>query len=277
MKIKELPAHVKAMVEESAAGQFEAIVSVFGNVDSYGDVVRPGAFTETLAGWKASGNPIPVIWSHDWSDPFSHIGVVLDSAELQPGDDRLPVALKENGGLWIRGQIDLDNPKAVQVHRLMKGGRVTQFSFAYDIVEGGRVDEEDDRYYELRRLQLHEVGPCLVGANQETELLAVKAAAVAAGLKEGRVLAAGQVAKLKAAQAALAEIISATDEETSPDPGEKGADPAPSTKDDSRPETEPEAAAEAAADGSKSGAAHETSRVRNRIDLELDLLEFASV
>ena len=275
MKVKDWPAHIKALTGDDAEGTFEAIVSVFGNLDSYGDVVVAGAFTDTLAAWKASGNPIPVIWSHDWSDPFSHIGYTLDAAELMPGDERLPDDLKNNGGLWVKGRLDLDNAKANQVYRLMKGGRVSQFSFAYDVDEGAWIENEDGNHYELRRLQLYEVGPCLVGANEATELLAVKAAAVAAGLKEGRVLAAAQVEKLKAAQSALAEIIATATEETAP-PVKDGADADPaSLKDESRPETSPDAAAEAAADGSKSGAAHEATRVRNRIDLELELAEFA--
>jgi len=213
MLIKECPALVKAAPDDNGTGQgqFTAIVSVFGNEDSVGDVVIPGAFTQTLAGWKASGNPIPVIWSHDWSDPFSHIGYVLDAEELQPGDNRLPDNLKTNGGLLVTGQLDTDNPKAVQVYRLLKGNRVTQFSFAYDIEEGALVEDENGIHYELRVLKLHEVGPCLVGANQETELLAVKANNLAAGVKEGRVLAAKHVTKLKDAHAALGEVITAAE------------------------------------------------------------------
>ena len=31
-----------------AAGQFRALVSVFDNTDSYGDVIRPGAFLSLI-------------------------------------------------------------------------------------------------------------------------------------------------------------------------------------------------------------------------------------
>jgi HK97 family phage prohead protease len=34
---------------------------VFGNVDSYGDVIEPGAFAKTL-----QENPVvPILWQHD--------------------------------------------------------------------------------------------------------------------------------------------------------------------------------------------------------------------
>jgi HK97 family phage prohead protease len=164
-----------------AEGQFRALVSVFGNVDSTGDKVMPGAFANTLKAWEDKGDPIPVIWSHDWSNPFAHIGHVVKATET---DD----------GLEVHGQLDVDgdNPLAAQVYRLMKGRRVTQFSFAYDVLDGGwgkarRKDdhEEDDGeddsgdepedVFELRELALYEVGPCLLGVNQSTDLLDVKA------------------------------------------------------------------------------------------------------
>jgi HK97 family phage prohead protease len=202
-RTKECPARVKAAgtADGLAEGQFTALVSVFGNEDSVGDVVIEGAFTDTLAEWAAKGDPIPVLWSHSWGDPFSHIGVVVTAQETAEG-------------LLVTGQIeDLDtNPTAAQVYRLLKGRRVTQFSFAYDVVEGAWVEPEDEwGYYELRKLKLYEVGPCLVGANQETELLAAKAHDIARGLKEGRVLAAKHYERLQEAHAAIGDVLAAAE------------------------------------------------------------------
>ncbi|MGW2993717.1 HK97 family phage prohead protease, partial [Streptomyces sp. NPDC001193] len=201
MRTKDFTARVKAagVADGLAEGQFVAIVSVFGNEDSVGDVVRPGAFTETLAEWGEKGDPIPVIWSHAWGDPFAHVGVVVKAVETLQG-------------LEVTGQIDdLDtNPTAAQVYRLLKSRRVTQFSFAYDVNEGAWVEDENHKYggyYELRRLKLHEVGPCLVGANQETELLAAKATGLARGAKAGRVLSQKNFEALAAAYEAIGEVL----------------------------------------------------------------------
>lgn len=148
-----------------AAGQFRALVSVFDNTDSYGDVIRPGAFTESIAEWEAKGQRIPVIWSHDWGDPFSLVGSVVKATETA-------------AGLEVIGEIseeDLEfNPKAAQVYRLLKAGRVNQFSFAYDVLEAGWAEQDGQEVYELRKLAILEVGPCLVGVNRETELLEIK-------------------------------------------------------------------------------------------------------
>lgn len=154
-------AHFKAAPADTAEpGTFEAIVSVFGNVDHVGDRVMPGAFEKTLAEWKASGDPVPVIWSHEWKDPTSHIGQVLD-AEERPA------------GLWVKAKIDLDQPKAAHIYRLLLERRVKEMSFAYDVRDQAPADD-DPAVNELKELGLIEVGPTLKGANPATQLLAVK-------------------------------------------------------------------------------------------------------
>lgn len=166
MRIKSCPVRIKAAGENEGTeeGVFEAIVAAY-NLDSVGDKITPGAFAETLAAWKSTGDPIPVLWSHMSHDPDYHIGEVLEAEERPEG-------------LWVKARLDLDaGSKAAQVYKLLKGKRVTQFSFAYDVEEGAWVDQKDgEGYYELRKLKLYEVGPTLIGANQATELLDVKSA-----------------------------------------------------------------------------------------------------
>lgn len=164
MQVKDFHARVKAAgtEQELDEGQYRALVSVFNTEDSTGDVITAGAFTKTLNTWSERGDPIPIIWSHEWNDPYAHIGHVLEAEET---DD----------GLVITGQLDLANPKAEQVYRLLKGRRVTQHSFAYDVVDGAKAERDGRNVHELRELSLYEVGPCLVGANQSTELLEAKA------------------------------------------------------------------------------------------------------
>ncbi|MGW6872906.1 HK97 family phage prohead protease [Streptomyces xanthophaeus] len=288
MRTKDFTARVKAagVADGLAEGQFVAVVSVFGNEDSVGDVVRAGAFTETLAQWDAKGDPIPVIWSHAWGDPFAHVGTVVKAVETLQG-------------LEVTGQIDdLDtNPTSAQVYRLLKGRRVTQFSFAYDVQEGAWVDDESHKYggyYELRRLKLHEVGPCLVGANQETELLAAKAHGLARGAKAGRVLSQANYDSLAKAHTAIGEVLAAATPEPSKTEEkaiEASSQPVPPAADAIQapepPEVQP--AQEAAAEEVKSSTEDETTpdpreastedaakaaAASARLRTELELLEF---
>lgn len=224
MLTKSMPVFVKAVGESDGLedGTFEAIVSVFGNVDSYGDRVMKGAFEDTLAEWEASGNPIPVYYSHRMDDPEYNIGEVVEAKELAPGDPLLPPSLKDLGGLWVKGAIDQHEEarKARQVYRLMKGRRLTQFSFAYDIEEYGivKASADEDSVWELRKLKLYEVGPTPIGANQETELLSVKAAGhhashLATEVKAGRVISAKNENELRTAHESIGRVLAALEPE----------------------------------------------------------------
>jgi HK97 family phage prohead protease len=51
-------------------GTFEGYGSVFGVVDSYNEVVAPGAFTESLAELAAKGRTVPVLWQHRQDQPI---------------------------------------------------------------------------------------------------------------------------------------------------------------------------------------------------------------
>jgi HK97 family phage prohead protease len=234
MLTKTCPAHFKTLDDSDGPGTYEAIVSVFGNVDSQGDRVVKRAFQNDLARWKGSGYPIPVIWSHDWRNPFSLIGTTLDAKETDLG-------------LYTKNRLDIDsNDQARQVHRLMRDGRIHQFSFAYEVLDGDWVksesEEEDpdvwDRgVYELRELQLFEHGPCLVGANDETQLLDVKTRGMPSGLmlahaqllavKEGRVLSAANESRIRDIRDLAEDILGSLGEP-------KGA-PAPAGDPDAEP------------------------------------------
>jgi len=148
---------------DSEKGTFEATVAVFGNVDKGGDRIMPGAFKDTLTKWAASGDPIPVILSHQWDNPMAHIGVVDEAKETERG-------------LWVKGTLDVaDNDVARQVHRLMKRRSLKEFSFGYSVPRGGEKRAKDGAN-ELSLIDLAEVGPTLKGMNPATELHAVKTA-----------------------------------------------------------------------------------------------------
>lgn len=198
MRVKTFPVRIKAAGEQDGTeeGVFEALVATYAK-DSYGDVIMPGAFKNTLKEWEDSGDPIPVYWSHRMDDPDFNIGHVLEAKET---DD----------GLWVRAQLDLENPKALTTYKLLKGRRVTQFSFAYEIVKSAYVDGEKDAerkdgepevpYFALHELKLFETGPTPIGANQETDLLDVK---TAAGGRVSVLLQGGEAADRAAIEAAL--------------------------------------------------------------------------
>lgn len=188
---------LRTLGDDEAPGTFEAIVAVFGNIDSYGDRMVAGSFTRTLkAPPEGRGYP-PVVWTHDWLTP--PIGPALEAREVS-GDEADEIAGKDlaiDGGLYIKGRllVDLENGEdhavARQVHAAMRtvggDGRppLREFSFGFRRVSAEWVEEDPDTLPpdlqwtggEIRNLtdvDLYEVGPTLVGANDATALLGVK-------------------------------------------------------------------------------------------------------
>lgn len=208
-------------------GQMRAYASVFGNVDSYGDVVIKGAFANTLAEWRKSGRTIPLLYGHNMTDPNMNIGAVLEAEE----DER---------GLKITAEFD-DDDLSQKVYRLVKAGRVAELSFAFDTIKSAFLEDPNrpDAFRELQELKLYECSVVPIGANSETEVLAIKAAevgmaAVAEGLKAGRTLSKANESSIRsalegisAAKDALEMVLPPKADDDEPDAGDDSDTPPP--------------------------------------------------
>jgi len=148
MQYKSLTVSIKATDDEK--GIVEAIVSCFGNVDSYGEIVDKGAFVESLQRKFPKG-----VWMHDWTIPVSK---TLEAKET-------------DAGLYIKGQFNLDTQRGREAYSDLKFGTVDEFSIGYS-VEEDYLGEDGFRH--LKRLKLYEWSPVLVGANPATQVLGVK-------------------------------------------------------------------------------------------------------
>lgn len=149
----------KLRTDSPELGIFEAYASVFGNVDSYNERVMPGAFERSLQHWRASGKRIPILWSHQLDNLDAHIGEVIEARE-------------DGHGLWVRGQIDLEEPYGQKIYRKMRRRLINEFSFAFSVDD---ANVSDDGYKELHAVDLWEISVVYKGANPRTELLDIKA------------------------------------------------------------------------------------------------------
>lgn len=233
MKLKDFAIRVKEDERDGLAeGQFIGYASVFGNIDSYGEVVAKGAFETTLKEWSESGQVIPVLWGHNMMDPDYNVGSVLSAEE----DER---------GLKVHVQLDMDSPKGAQVYRLLKGGRVGQMSFAFDVVQSHNVAAAEgvDEHVSLDEVKLYEVSVVPIGANQETEILAVKSAAEAMSAKVGRVLSAKNeaairetIAQLRESAKALEAVLPSEGDDTKDQDQTSGKEPSPGSSSKATPD-----------------------------------------
>ena len=163
-KIKTVPVSFKAGPEDGLEeGEFIVYPSTFTRIpDAYGDVVAKGAFLDTIAAWEASGNTLPGLYGHRMDDPDYFVAHAIEMSE----DDH---------GWRVKGVFDLENPKARQTYKLVKGRRLNQLSFAYDVVDAEVITEDGERKLELRKLDVHEFSFVPIGANRDTSVVAIKA------------------------------------------------------------------------------------------------------
>jgi HK97 family phage prohead protease len=208
---------LKATNDET--GQFTALVSVFGVVDSYDEVVMPGAFTSSLE--RFGDDPIPLMWNHQWGALGAHLGGAT--------------GVQTDEGLEITGQFDMDDPDAVKAYRLLKSKRIREFSIGgFEPAEGIRREKLDGRdVWAVYEFELVEVSLVLRGANPETRLIDVKSAGELVAARDADDLAATNAAEGGAdtttGDAAQADASAATDDppadedhptDAEPDPGD---------------------------------------------------------
>ncbi len=155
-----------AKTEDDTEGIIEGYASVFDVIDSYGDVIAPGAFTRTIQAWKAKGAPVPVLWQHD---AYAPIGATLSLEE----DER---------GLKIRAELVMDVERAREAWALAKknilGGLSIGFSlprFAADGQPSTYYDEERNAQV-IREVKLWEYSMVTFPANEDAVLTEVRAA-----------------------------------------------------------------------------------------------------
>lgn len=142
-------------------GTISGYGSKFGLVDSYNETVKKGAFRASLAEWRKSKKPIPMLWQHDSGAP---IGAWTSYSE-------------DDTGLLLKGRLLVDDvPQAKQALALIKADVVTGLSIGYYEVEADAYyDPEREGPRVLKKLDLRETSVVTFPALREAQLDAIKA------------------------------------------------------------------------------------------------------
>ena len=145
---------------DEGTGQISGYFSTYDRIpDSYGDVVAPGAFTDTIKAREESGHKFPLCWNHDLDQIIGQVDTIEDT---------------EKGPLMTASFFN--TPLAQEKREIVKSGVVYQFSFAYDVREAAQVTLEDGtKANELQKLDLFEVSIVPVPANPRAEVTDIKA------------------------------------------------------------------------------------------------------
>ena len=185
--------------EEKDTGTISGYFSTYDREpDSYGDIIAPGAFTETIQKRKESGHPFPLCWNHDLNQIIGKVDSIEDT---------------EKGPLMTASFFD--SPLAQEKREIVKSGVVYQFSFAYDALDWKETTLEDGRKAnELLKIDLYEVSIVPIPANQNAVMTEVKA---------GRRNSKSDADKLEQAISLIRDVLGQLDGADEPDDGEDEA------------------------------------------------------
>jgi len=154
--------------EGAQAMSFSGYGAVFGNVDSYGDVIEAGAFSKFLADVKSGNQPWPAMLSQHggWqmsAEDMTPIGVWTDFAE-------------DGHGLKVTGQL-ADTPRGLEMYKLMKMSprpAIDGMSIGYIAKEWEPRSKPEDPKRKLKRIDLIEVSMVTRPANGKARVESVK-------------------------------------------------------------------------------------------------------
>lgn len=155
-KVRNFAFDVKEVDEK---GRFSGYGSVYGVIDSYREIVSPGAFTNTLRKWESRGRLPPVLWQHRSDMP---VGPFTKMRE-------------DDYGLYVEGQLLVDDvQQAREARALMKNRAVDGLSIGFNTV----VEEwnSETKLLTLKEVDLWEVSIVTFPANAESLITEVRSA-----------------------------------------------------------------------------------------------------
>jgi len=118
--------------------EISGYASVFGETDQSGDVVKTGAYAESLRRLKQGKRSVKMLWQHD---PTKPIGVWDEVHE----DDK---------GLYVKGRLLPDIQAGSEALALIKAGAIDGLSIGYRTIEAEKFNNTGRI---LHKLELWEV------------------------------------------------------------------------------------------------------------------------
>jgi HK97 family phage prohead protease len=156
-KYIERPFEIKAVKSD---GTIEGYASVFGEIDSYRDVVVPGAFTKSLQQrYRDKGRKgVPMLDQHDTRTPIG----------LWP----IEFISEDSVGLLVKGKINMQVQKGVENHALADQGALSGLSIGYNTVEDQWDNAGNIRI--LKEVDLWEISMVTFPAGDSARITSVK-------------------------------------------------------------------------------------------------------
>jgi len=163
------PLDVKFSADDGKLGSFEGYGAVFGNMDSHGDVIEPGAFAKSLLDLQREGRPLPAMYKQHG---------------MLTGNRHEPIGVwdamsEDSNGLYVKGRlVGLDTEQGKWTYAQMKEGALKGLSIGYKIPphgskRGSGKPGEPARY--IKSVILREVSIVDNASNALAQVYAMKA------------------------------------------------------------------------------------------------------
>jgi len=155
---------------DAKTGEFAGYGAVFGNIDSHGDVIVPGAFSESLSDWSSRGRlPSMKLMHGTTMNPFTGDDLPIGKWSLMREDAR---------GLYVEGKLSgLDTDHGRRIYGLMKDGVLDGLSIGYRAKRATRGTGANQPKRQLEAVALLEVSLVDDPSNDRARVSAVKSAA----------------------------------------------------------------------------------------------------
>lgn len=154
---------------DAQTGAFTGYGAVFGNLDSYGDVIQKGAFKDSLKEWKREKKLPPMLVQHGGWMMTDMDALPIGKWEEMEEDD---TGLKVGGRL-----INLDTERGKSIYGAMKEGVLDGMSIGYRVKEFSYGTKPEEPRRTLKKIELVEVSVVTFPANGKARVDAIKAAA----------------------------------------------------------------------------------------------------
>jgi len=147
-------------------GTFSGYGAIFGNTDSYGDVIQQGAFSETLREWKSKGKLPKMLLQHG--------GMGVTSDDMMPVGQW--VGMEENSkGLKVEGRLfALNTERGQYIYEGLKAGELDSLSIGYRVREAVNGTKPNEPIRTLTNVDLWEVSIVTFPANDKAKITGVK-------------------------------------------------------------------------------------------------------
>lgn len=155
--ITDLPCDFKQLDTEDD-GTFEGYGSIFGNKDLGNDVIRKGAFANTLKSKKPKS--IKLLYQHKTDEPIG----VFDSIT------------EDSKGLYVKGRLAMGTQKGREVFELMKMGALDSMSIGYRLSAEDYKYDPKERKRIIKSVDLMEISLVTFPMNPKAKITKVKLA-----------------------------------------------------------------------------------------------------